>query len=127
MSGLYTDCIEWTGAKAGNGYGTVWMAGRMAYAHRVAWEKENGPIPSGMCVLHLCDNPPCTNPAHLFLGTQRDNVADMLSKGRGRWAGTPGTCYRGHPRNEENTYVSPGGERKCRVCGRENKRKERAS
>ena len=50
--------------------------------HRVAWELENGPIPTGMQVCHACDNPPCSNVGHLFLGTQGENLADMVSKGR---------------------------------------------
>ena len=57
-------------------------ARRSFLAHRVSWELANGPIPSGMCVLHRCDNPPCVNPVHLFLGTQHDNVIDMIAKGR---------------------------------------------
>ncbi len=51
-------------------------------AHRVAWVVWRGPIPDGLWVLHTCDNPPCCNPAHLFLGTRADNIADMVAKGR---------------------------------------------
>ncbi len=50
--------------------------------HRVAWEDANGPVPDGKCVLHKCDNPPCCNPEHLFLGTREENNADRDAKGR---------------------------------------------
>ena len=52
--------------------------------HRVVWEHHNGPIPEGMIVLHMCDNPPCVEITHLSLGTPKDNSLDMISKGRGR-------------------------------------------
>jgi hypothetical protein len=78
------DCIEHPGHRNANGYGQQWWRGQMRLAHRVAWEKANGPIPDGMCVLHRCDNPPCVNVAHLWLGTRADNNADMRAKGRWR-------------------------------------------
>lgn len=77
-------CIEWTGGRSGAGYGRI-REGRMKpqlQAHRVAFELAGGVIPDGHEVLHHCDNPPCVNVAHLFAGTQSDNMRDMASKGR---------------------------------------------
>lgn len=79
------DCWTWSGLKKGNGYGRVWWDGRGTTAHRAAWMIANGPIPPGLCVLHRCDNPPCCNPAHLFAGTQQQNIADKVAKGRHRY------------------------------------------
>lgn len=75
-------CWPWTGATNQSGYGTFvgGQGGRLA--HRFAFIQAHGPIPDGLCVLHRCDNPPCQNPGHLFLGTQADNMADMKNKGR---------------------------------------------
>ena len=76
-------CFLWTGAVDGCGYGWIGARNRgMLRAHRVSWELHRGPIPLGMCVLHRCDNPPCVNPEHLFLGTQWDNTNDCKAKGR---------------------------------------------
>jgi hypothetical protein len=79
-------CWEWKGARNKLGYGIL---GRHAdgkhthwLAHRFHWHNEIGPIPEGMCVLHKCDNPPCVNLDHLFLGTRIDNSNDKVSKGR---------------------------------------------
>lgn len=77
-------CLEWTGARDQGGYGRIWSAGLSLLTHRVAWAHENGPIPAGMHVLHRCDNPPCCNPDHLFIGTNADNMADKKAKGRSR-------------------------------------------
>ncbi len=73
-----TPCIEFEGRKNEDGYGMIgpWSA------HRLAWFKKHGPIPEGMQVLHHCDNPPCWNVEHLFLGSHQDNMADRDRKGR---------------------------------------------
>jgi hypothetical protein len=79
------ECWEWTGHKVQGGYGQFDAGSRtMLLAHRASWQLENGPIPEGMNVLHRCDNPACVRPAHLFVGSAKDNMQDMLSKGRDR-------------------------------------------
>lgn len=81
------DCLEWTGSRNEHGYGGLRIDGQLVKAHRFAFELVYGPIPDGMDVCHRCDNPPCCNPVHLFLGTARDNGQDMVRKRRhGSWA-----------------------------------------
>jgi len=78
------DCWIWVGTKTkiGNGYGILWLKDKMVLAHRFSWEIANGSIPLGKYVLHKCDNRSCANPYHLFLGTQVDNINDMVQKNR---------------------------------------------
>jgi hypothetical protein len=76
------DCIEWTASLRPDGYGQVRWEGRARAVHRLAWIAAHGAIPPGMGVLHKCDNPACLNVAHLFLGTQSENMADKVAKGR---------------------------------------------
>jgi hypothetical protein len=85
---LQDDCIVWTGSATRKGHGQVWLKGKMLRTHRIAYEIWRGPILNDLHVLHTCDVPNCINPEHLFLGTNADNVADMVAKGR----------HRGHPR-----------------------------
>ena len=75
-------CWNWNAAHNEHRYGIFRIAGRNEKAHRVAWSIAFGD-PGALCVLHRCDNPPCVRPDHLFLGTQEENIQDMLQKGRG--------------------------------------------
>jgi HNH endonuclease len=75
-------CWEWQGARASAGHAVIWHDGKQIRASHVSWELYRGPVPSGMWVLHHCDNGPCVEPDHLFLGKAADNTRDMFTKGR---------------------------------------------
>jgi hypothetical protein len=73
-------CWIWKGATLRTGYGAFGIGPRKS--HRVSYELFNGPIPPGKMVCHSCDNPPCVNPEHLWIGTNRENILDSIKKGR---------------------------------------------
>jgi hypothetical protein len=89
--GTMNECWNWTGVPNMWGYGQIREEGgrnaKKKLAHRISWIIHNGTIPTGMLVLHTCDNPLCVNPNHLWLGTHQDNIDDMMRKGR------HGKCY----------------------------------
>ncbi len=108
-----SECWPWIASRNRYGYGTFGVGSSsggvmsVAKAHRVSWELHNGQIPDGLYVCHGCDNPPCVNPAHLFLGTAHDNFDDMRSKARGsRGSGHSAAVKRGR------RHSPPGGKSK---------------
>lgn len=93
------ECWPWTGGRCPRGYGRIGNDDKKmknVLTHRAAYEDAIGPVPEGMNVLHRCDNPPCCNPAHLWIGTRADNNADMAAKGR---------AYNGDRKGEKNGYA----------------------
>lgn len=117
-------CIEWTKCRDKDGYGRITVGSRTdssrrtMQVHVLAWTHINGSVPEGMLVCHTCDNPPCLELSHLFLGTNADNMRDMSEKGRGRGQSKT-ECLRGHEYTPENTLIKPNGTRACRQCGNE--------
>lgn len=112
-------CWLWRGCILPKGYG---KSGTQL-AHRISYALHNGPIPDGLFVLHKCDNPSCVNPRHLFVGTQQENMADCVSKGRGKHPIADKNkvkthCLRGHALSAENLRLRIDGKRGCKQCER---------
>jgi hypothetical protein len=80
-------CWEWVGHRDKDGYGSIRAQGTRIRAHRMAWQLSNEDIPEGLMVLHKCDNPPCCNPAHLYVGGNSDNMKDKFERNRQSNAG----------------------------------------
>ncbi len=98
------ECWEWTAGKSDWGYGLLTVSGKRLKASRISWWIHKNQDPWELDVLHTCDNPPCCNPNHLFLGTQKDNSQDMTQKGRhGRLGdGMPGERNGNHKLTEKD-------------------------
>lgn len=117
-------CWLWRG-KLTAGYGSMMVDGKAYRAHRWAYERFVGPIPEGLFACHKCDVRNCVNPDHIFIGTNADNVRDMVAKGRNKLPrqnpALKTRCKNGHPRTPENTipFMSPTGPSKqCLICKR---------
>jgi hypothetical protein len=122
--GAPEECWFWTGAKRDGGYGMFYDGNRSVQAHRFALELRLGkPIGGGMVACHHCDNPPCVNPNHLFMGTRSDNSRDSMRKGRAFVPSHPRgvylleKCANGHLFTPDNTINRNDG-RRCRTCKR---------
>lgn len=131
--GTPDECWLWTGARDTFGYGRVQLGrnSKRITASRTSWIIHNGPLESSkILVCHKCDNPPCCNPNHLFVGTHLDNIRDAARKGRmsvpGKgWERNKTHCKHGHPFSEKNTYKY-GNHRICRPCRARVERERRA-
>lgn len=116
-----TGCWEWTAYINPKGYGIFYWDKKIGGAHRYALEQKLGiRLSSVEFACHHCDNPPCVNPDHLFLGDNSANVQDSIRKGRNSSGNAKKShCKRGHGFTEENTRINPRGERVCKICDKE--------
>lgn len=111
------DCWKWTGSLFIGGHGRFWNGKKTVPAGRYAHDLINPPMAPGLLACHTCDNPACVRPTHIFAGTNKDNTADMIAKGR-QHNQKKTHCNRGHEYTVENTRITIHGGRMCRTCDR---------
>lgn len=118
------ECWLWTASKGHFGHGQFYLAGAMKRAHRLAYEELVGAIPEGMHLDHLCENPPCVNPAHLEPVSPKENTLRGTNNCAAKNARVR-YCPRGHPYDAANTYRAGVKKRprRCLICHREQSKK----
>lgn len=130
-SGGQDSCWNWLGSKNTDGYGRIRFGERSIGVHRAAYIATIGEIPEGLYACHKCDNRACANPAHIFLGTQADNMRDCKLKGRTAQT-KQAYCRKGHPMDGDNLYLHhdevnrDGIGRQCVTCRRDRYQAKRA-
>jgi hypothetical protein len=117
------ECWEWGGPLTTAGYGWFKYKAVFYTAHKVSYRLNVGEVPDGLCVCHSCDNRKCVNPKHLWLGTQLDNVRDMIRKGRANPLKRNLRCKKGHLYSEVGVRNKTNGTRQCRLCDNLSRRK----
>jgi HNH endonuclease len=117
----FTGCWIWQGPRGSFGYGMLAVKPRdqprIPNAHRAIWVALHGPLERKDFVCHKCDNPPCCNPDHLFIGSLAENNRDMAAKGRYNHQQRT-HCIHDHEFTKENTRIDSRGKRTCRTCER---------
>lgn len=120
------ECWVWTGNRNVAGYGRLWIGEKAYRANRVACALHYGEIGAGVLACHSCDNPPCCNPKHLFLGTEETNAMDSAAKGR-KPQQKRTHCIHGHEYTPENTHITTVGARNCKACWRAGRARRKAA
>lgn len=128
--GYTTPCWTWQGRLLGAGkYPVVWYPEKSTWAngdypaHKKAWEDINGPMPEGLVPDHLCSIHTCVRPDHIEAVTQQENT--LRGEGPAARNATKTHCPQSHPYDDENTYITTAGDRRCRACQRAYRKKRR--